>query len=54
MEWPPRSGQLAEFPEIDRLAWLTPEDARQRIKETQAPFIGRLEEILGHPANGDE
>jgi len=41
-EWPPGSGTLAAFPEIDRVAWFGPEEARRRIKETQAAFLDRL------------
>jgi Predicted NTP pyrophosphohydrolase len=46
MEWPPRSGQREQFPEIDRVAWFEPDEARVRIKPTQAPFIDRLEAAL--------
>jgi len=46
MEWPPRSGQREQFPEIDRVAWFEPDEARHRIKPTQAPFIDRLESAL--------
>ncbi len=49
MEWPPRSGRRVEFPELDRLAWLSPEDARRLVKETQVPFIDRLEQALEPP-----
>jgi predicted NUDIX family NTP pyrophosphohydrolase len=52
MEWPPRSGRLAEFPELDRLAWLEPDEARARIKETQIPFIDRLLELLEAERSG--
>jgi predicted NUDIX family NTP pyrophosphohydrolase len=46
IEWPPRSGQRARFPEIDRVAWLGPDDARGRIHPAQAAFIDRLIERL--------
>ena len=46
MEWPPRSGRWELFPEIDRVAWFDPDEARRRIKPTQAPFIDRLEVAL--------
>ena len=42
MEWPPRSGRRAVFPEIDRVAWFTPAEARRRLKPTQVPFVDRL------------
>jgi len=46
MEWPPRSGQWGTYPEIDRVAWFAPDEARRRIKDAQAVFIDRLESIL--------
>jgi predicted NUDIX family NTP pyrophosphohydrolase len=46
-EWPPRSGRRASFPEIDRVEWFAPSEARRRIKPTQIPLIDRLEEALG-------
>lgn len=46
IEWPPRSGRLEPFPEIDRVAWFTTDEARRRIKEAQIPLIERLEEVL--------
>jgi predicted NUDIX family NTP pyrophosphohydrolase len=47
MEWPPRSGRLMTVPEIDRVAWFGPAEARQRIKAAQIPFIDRLLTALG-------
>ena len=46
MEWPPRSGRTREFPEIDRVEWFGLEDAREKIKASQAPFLDRLERTL--------
>jgi predicted NUDIX family NTP pyrophosphohydrolase len=46
MEWPPRSGRMREFPEIDRVEWFGLEDAREKIKAAQAPFVDRLERTL--------
>jgi predicted NUDIX family NTP pyrophosphohydrolase len=46
-EWPPRSGQRREFPEVDRAEWLEPEDARGRINPAQEVFLDRLLEALG-------
>ena len=45
-EWPPRSGQSITVPEIDRVAWFGPDEARRRIKESQIPFVDRLLEEL--------
>jgi predicted NUDIX family NTP pyrophosphohydrolase len=48
MEWPPRSGRMAEFPEIDRVAWFSPEEAAEKLNPAQVVLIQRLvEQILG-------
>ncbi len=47
MQWPPRSGQTQTFPEIDRVRWMTPDEARALIVVAQAAFIDRL---LDHTA----
>lgn len=44
MEWPPRSGRMAEFPEVDRWAWFTLDEARERILAGQQEFLDRLVE----------
>ena len=46
MEWPPRSGRVQAFPEIDRVEWFGLEEARGRLKEAQVPFLDRLEAAL--------
>ena len=46
MEWPPKSGRKQSFPEVDRAAWFTPAEAREKIQPGQAPFIDRLLEQL--------
>jgi predicted NUDIX family NTP pyrophosphohydrolase len=46
LEWPPRSGRSMAFPEIDRVAWFDPVEARRRIKSTQIPLLERLEAAL--------
>ncbi len=46
MEWPPRSGAIQAFPEIDRVEWFDPLEARQRIKPAQVPLLDRLDEAL--------
>jgi predicted NUDIX family NTP pyrophosphohydrolase len=45
--WPPFTGRVKRFPEIDRVGWFGPEEARQRLKEAQIPFLDRLERALG-------
>ena len=47
MEWPPRSGRTAVFPEIDRVEWFGMDEARMRLKAAQTPFLERLEAALG-------
>ncbi|GAA4551850.1 DNA mismatch repair protein MutT [Streptomyces violaceochromogenes] len=44
MEWPPRSGRLQEFPELDRVAWFGIDRARAVIVKAQAAFLDRLAE----------
>ncbi|MEU3890482.1 NUDIX domain-containing protein [Streptomyces sp. NPDC029041] len=44
MEWPPRSGRLQEFPELDRVAWFGLDRARSVIVKAQAAFLDRLAE----------
>lgn len=44
MEWPPRSGRIEEFPELDRVAWFPVDRAREVIVKAQAAFLDRLDE----------
>jgi predicted NUDIX family NTP pyrophosphohydrolase len=46
MEWPPKSGRMGEFPEIDRAGWFSIEEARGKILKGQAPFLDRLLALL--------
>lgn len=52
MEWPPKSGQTASFPEIDRAQWFPLDEARERILAGQRPFLTRLAQILGKQGEG--
>lgn len=45
-EWPRGSGRWIEYPEVDRCAWLPPDEARRRLNPAQAELVGRLEEVL--------
>ena len=47
MEWPPKSGKLAEFPEIDKVEWFDLAEAGRRILPGQAPFLAQLQQLLG-------
>jgi predicted NUDIX family NTP pyrophosphohydrolase len=46
MEWPPRSGRTAEFPEIDRAAWFDLDAAREKLVAAQVELLDRLLERL--------
>ena len=46
MVWPPGSGRLQTFPEIDRVEWFDVDEAKRRVKPTQIPLIDRLVEHL--------
>ena len=45
VEWPPRSGQMRQFPEVDRAEWFTLAAAREKINSAQAAFLDRLAEV---------
>ena len=48
LEWPPRSGRVQEFPEIDRAAWFGFDEARSKLLTGQRPFLDRLrDDVLG-------
>jgi predicted NUDIX family NTP pyrophosphohydrolase len=46
-EWPPRSGRVQQFPEIDRAAWFAIDEARGRIIKGQRGFLDELRRLLG-------
>jgi predicted NUDIX family NTP pyrophosphohydrolase len=46
MEWPPRSGRVEQFPEVDRAAWFSTDEARERLTKGQVPIIAALLERL--------
>jgi predicted NUDIX family NTP pyrophosphohydrolase len=47
LEWPPKSGRKASFPEVDRAEWFSIEDARKKILPGQSAFLDRLLSALG-------
>ena len=47
MQWPPRSGRMQDFPEVDRAEWFSLEAARERINPAQAAFLDRLMSRFG-------
>lgn len=47
MEWPPRSGQIREFPEVDRAAWFDLTTAREKLHKGQVPLLDAFSRKLG-------
>lgn len=47
LEWPPRSGRVQAFPEVDRFEWCEPPLARRRLVRAQSALLDRLEGLLG-------
>lgn len=47
MVWPPRSGTVRSFPEVDRAEWFDPATARTKLHPAQAAFVERLLDALG-------
>jgi predicted NUDIX family NTP pyrophosphohydrolase len=46
MEWPPGSGRVETFPEIDRVEWFKLSKARRKLKAAQVPFLDRLQTAI--------
>ena len=46
LEWPPRSGRVQEFPEVDRAAWFGLDEARAKLVKGQVPYLDRLRDLL--------
>ncbi len=46
MEWPPKSGQVGQYPEIDRAAWFLPDVARTKLMTGQVPLLDQLITLL--------
>jgi predicted NUDIX family NTP pyrophosphohydrolase len=46
LEWPPKSGRMQEFPEVDRAEWFSIDSAKERILKGQRGFLEKLEKIL--------
>lgn len=46
LEWPPKSGKKATFPEVDKGEWFTIKEAKKRILSYQLPLITQLEELV--------
>ncbi len=46
LEWPRGSGRVQHFPEVDRAAWFSIDEARQRIIPSQVPFLDQLTQLV--------
>jgi len=46
VEWPPRSGRMQSFPEVDRVEWFDLAEAQLRIHPAQAPLVDRLRDAV--------
>jgi predicted NUDIX family NTP pyrophosphohydrolase len=53
MEWPPRSGKVQTFPEVDRASFFPVEEARRKINLAQTAFLDRLTEQLASGKAGE-
>lgn len=49
LEWPPRSGRLTTFPEVDRAMWYAPEEATRKLMPAQVAFLDRLRAHINEP-----
>lgn len=52
LAWPPRSGKVQEFPEVDRGAWFDVPTARTKLHPGQRSFLDQLEQLLNSIARG--
>ena len=50
LEWPPRSGRVLEFPEVDRVAWFDVPTAKEKIVRGQVALLDRLAQARSAPA----
>ena len=50
MEWPPKSGRMQSFPEVDRHAWFPVAEAHEKINEGQRPFLAELQALVKREA----
>ena len=46
LEWPPRSGRMQEFPEVDRAAWFGIDEAKRKINPAQAALLEELDSLV--------
>ena len=53
LEWPPRSGNVRAFPEVDRVEWAGVSEARAKLLKGQVPFLDRLMDALAAAGRWD-
>ena len=53
IEWPPRSGRMRDFPEVDRAGWFGLEEAREKLVSGQAELLDRLQEAIDSETGSD-
>lgn len=53
LEWPPRSGRMQAFPEVDRAAWFPLEEARRRLQPAMCPWLDQLHALVEPPTDPD-
>jgi len=51
IEWPPRSGKMQSFPEVDRAGFFSLAEAARKIKPAQRDFLDRLEQLIEQPGD---
>jgi predicted NUDIX family NTP pyrophosphohydrolase len=49
IEWPPKSGRMQEFPEVDRAGWFSLDEGAKKIVKGQLPLLKALASRLGEP-----
>ena len=49
MEWPPKSGLMESFPEVDRVEWFPLAQARTKLLASQHPFLDAVEAVVAAP-----
>ena len=54
MEWPPRSGRMKCFPELDKVEWMRMDEARRRMLASQQPLLDALDKLLARAAGEQE
>ena len=53
-EWPPRSGKIMEWPEVDKAGWFGLKEASEKLNPAQVEFLERLADKLGQKFEPDE